>query len=461
MGAFRAEFSLEDILKITMTQPSQADAAPNALRQDQTGQQIRKREKKSKRPARKAYSPAEDAILADHYSRSGAQACADRLPGRNANSIKQRAAVLGLKPPPHDRHQGLKHTLCAEQRTQALAMHDAGTAFAAIGRHFGVCEATATNAVHYALCLRNGDTPAKRDSTGSIIARDIARLRAMLREGHKGCDIARKLGISANSVSYHRRQYQRELQECGESMSLPPPGNGCAYSGRKIDAQSRQAVINLLMSGMGSCLVSRETGVSKTQIGRIRKSLIAWLAANGQCLPGCTPDGRRNVIIKSARFITFAQRIHLQQLLLDRIPVRRAAQMVGIGASSAYRLRDEFRTELGRQGGSLPSPKLPGRGSRDAIHKARWLSTQAVYEFRRKLDNTDFETAKAEILAETIQSEKREQPTACPQDFTRKRALSFAEQLERVANGARLITVQPLRRADADMTYGGVASYGE
>lgn len=448
-------------MKIGMTPQSHTGTILSALRRGQPGKQIRSVKKKSKRPTRRAYSPAEDAILADHFSLSGVQACARLLPERNANSIKQRAAILGLKPPPHERHQGLKRTLCDEQMAEALAMRDAGTTFAAIGRHFGVCEATATNAVHYALCLRNGDTPAKRDSTGSIIARDIARLRAMLREGHKGCDIARKLGISANSVSYHRRQYQRELQECGKSMSLPPPGNGCAYSGRKIDAQSRQAVINLLMSGMGSCLVSRETGVSKTQIGRIHKSLIAQLTAYDQCLPGCTPNGRRNVIIKSARFITFAQRTHLHQLLLDRIPVRRAAQMVGIGASSAYRLRDEFRTELGRQGGSLPSPMLPGRGSRDAIHKARWLSKQAVYAFRRKLDKTDFETAKAEILAETIESEKPERPTACPQDFTRKRALSFAEQLERVANGAHLITVHPLRRAHADMTYGGVASYGE
>ena len=103
----------------------------------------------------------------------------------------------------------------------------------------------------------------------------------------------------------------------------------------------------------------------------------------------------------------------------------------------------------------------PAEGTASAATPATTLPVIDDKGYRRKLDNTDFETAKAEILAETIQSEKREQPTACPQDFTRKRALSFAEQLERVANGARLITVQPLRRADADMTYGGVASYGE
>ena len=57
------------------------------------------------------------------------------------------------------------------------------------------------------------------------------------------------------------------------------------------------------MQGLGSKKITERTGVSNTQVGRIRNRLIKRLGRKGECLPGCDRDGRRTVQKESARFI--------------------------------------------------------------------------------------------------------------------------------------------------------------
>jgi hypothetical protein len=46
------------------------------------------------------WTPAEERVLRRHYLAKGAQACADRLPGRTKHAVKKRAASLGLRKVP-------------------------------------------------------------------------------------------------------------------------------------------------------------------------------------------------------------------------------------------------------------------------------------------------------------------------------------------------------------------------
>jgi hypothetical protein len=52
--------------------------------------------------------------------------------------------------------------------------------------------------------------------------------------------------------------------------------------------------------------------------------------------------------------------------------------------------------------------------------------------------------------------ESQPQPTSTPPRMNGKRPMSFEEQLERVANGAKLVEVTRIRRPDPTMTLGGV-----
>jgi hypothetical protein len=254
-----------------------------------------------KRARRPAYSAREDTTLCKLFPTQGALACAAKLRRRSPGSIKQRAAILGLKPPPDQRHQGLKRRLSDEQAELGLAMHEGGTSFAKIGAHFGVCEATATNAVRRAECLRCGGTPVKRDSSGAILARDIARLRAMLRAGSKGCDIARTLGISANSVSYHRSRYALELKATGSPMVLPVAGQGEVYSGRKLSRKLHREIADLLMSGLGAARVSQARSAASAaaswlvSAARANVSPAAQLMANGSSRSKAPASSRPNL----------------------------------------------------------------------------------------------------------------------------------------------------------------------
>jgi transposase-like protein len=415
--------------------------------------------RRPKRTRRPAYSPREDATLHKLFPALGTAACAEKLKRRSTASIKQRAAILGLKPPDDQRHQGLKRRLTDEQAVSAMAMHDQGISFAAIGATFGVCEATATNAVRRAECQRSGGTPAKRDSSGAILAKDIARLRQMLREGHKGCDIARALGISANSVSYHRRSYADELKANGSFSALPEPGQGQVYSGRKLSAKTRRDIIDLLLSGLGKARVARETGASPSQVTRIRARLVKSLARKGQCLAGCAADGKRLVTLKSTRFITPELVAKFRARLMARLPVRSAALMTAIGCSTAYRLRDALRAELEAEGKTLPEPLLPGRQSPSARADTHWLPEGTIYQFRALLETTDFETARRQILEAQGQPVSTPLPCLSTPTAATPYRMSFEEQLVRIRNGAELVEVRPITRIMADITYGGVSSY--
>ncbi len=416
------------------------------------------RRQTAKRKRRPHYSKREDQILARLFPKDGAEACQAKLRRRSLPSIKQRAAILGLKPPCDQRHQGLRRTLCDVQAGQALDMRDQGMAFAKIGSHFGVCEATATNAVLHAQCLRAGGTPARRDASGAILARDIERLRAMLRSGERGCAIARALGISANSVSYHRRKYQAELDQSGAAYRLPPPGAGTPYSGRKLTNKEREAVVALLKSGLGAMRVARQTGVSKTHIGRIRRTLIKEMALQGKTLAGCTSDGSRLVTLKSTRFVTAEQTARLRQLLIERIPVRRAALLTGIGGCTAYRLRDDLRVELAAKGETLPNPILPGRVR---VLSGNTLPGHDIYRFRALLETTSFDEARQQLSKAHPPAHSNETVATTITPTSPPKRLTFAEQLERVARGGKLISVQPFHRQVAAITYGGVCSYGD
>jgi len=418
------------------------------------------RKRPTKRKPRPAYSPREDAIIKKLFPQGGAAACLEQIRRRDAASVKRRAAILGLKAPIDQRHQGLKRTLSATQEAEALAMRDEGKGFAVIGKHFGVCESTATNAVAHAKCIRNGGTPARRDGSGAIIAQDIARLRKMLEDGQKGCTIILALGISANTVSYHRRRYNAELENKG-LPPLPPAGHGQNYSGRKIDPATIRQIEALLISGLGAKRVSDETGVSKSHVGRFRRALIKKLARGGEALTGCSPSGRRLVTLKSIREIKPEQIARLRVHLLNRIPVSRAAKRTGIGASKAYQLRNEFRKELADQGKELPRPKLPGRSRAPRKTPTNIIHKRDIYRFRKLLETKHFDAAKRELLTQPVQTQSQPANSAARPVLTDSRKLSHDEQLQRIRNGAKLIEVKKLRQPEPQYTLGGVSSYGE
>ena len=113
-------------------------------------------------------------------------------------------------------------------------------------------------------------------------------------------------------------------------------------------------------------------GVSKTVCTRIRNRLIGKLKRSGKCLPGCDAAGKRRTIRDHARAVTDEQKAKLRELVLNRMPVRRAAKICGIGGSTAYRIRDALKAELGD---AMPAPRFPGRVS---ALRAEMLYAQAI-----------------------------------------------------------------------------------
>src|SRR5690606_9263367 len=144
-----------------------------------------------------------------------------------------------------------------------------------------------------------------------------------------------------------------------------------AYSGVKLTRAQRQEVEALFLQGLGTIKVSERTGVSKTSCTRIRSRLVKRLKRKGETLPGCDADGVRHVQAESSRHIPEELKQALREMLLDRVPVRRAAMLLAIGGSSAYRIRDELAAELAAQGKHLPRPKLPGR-ARGVVPDGIW-----------------------------------------------------------------------------------------
>lgn len=394
------------------------------------------------RAPRYRFTPAEIAIVVEVFPTLGAKACAERLPSRSINSIRQRAWRMGLSDPKSG------SAAAAIDGERVLEVRAQGLSFAKIGAQLGVCEASATNAWSKAACIAAGGTPAKRDSSGALMAREVKRMRGLMLDGRKNCEIALLMAVSASQVTHQRRRFEAELRAQRKGRTLPPPGGGAAYSGRKLSKEQRAAVQALFMEGFGTAKVSDRTGVSRSQCIRIRKRLVKRLARKGECLPGCDRDGRRKVMHQHRRRIPDEAVAALRGLLLERWPVSRAAKHLGIGGCAAYRIRDALAAELAAQGQVLPKPILPGR-DRTESSRADWLPADRRRQFRLLSNDVGMAEAKRRILAEIAMAMSAAPP---------KRRLSFEEQLAAAAAGARIETRVALMRPPPAMTLGGVAT---
>lgn len=403
-----------------------------------------------------AWTSEERAVLIELYPALGLNSVADALPDRSWQAIYVMANKLGLRTvctanAPEPKLQG-------ERLEEAIRLREVeGWSFARIGAHMGVAEASACNAVLIALCPRKGFRPAERDATGRLTPEGLERLRYALRKGMKGVDIQLRLGVSASCVAEQRRRYQADLK-ARDKAPLPPPGAGAAYSGVKVPLAKRREVEALLLEGFGTKRVTAQTGVSNTTVGRIRNRLVKRLARKGECLPGCDLAGRRIGAAKaSTNYILPESIAALRERILAREPVARAARALGIGSCSAYRIRDQLAAELATRGECLPAPKRLGRSAeaRRLAREASWLPTGMLRRFRHLSAEIGQSAAKAQILGE-IEAEKIAAVAALQAEAARPK--SFEEPLERVRNGARLITVAPLRRPAPMMTLGGIAT---
>lgn len=383
------------------------------------------------------WTPAEVAVLREHYPLGGTRAVLDLLPGRSWYAIHVKANKLGLHAPPSD--GGRRCTVAGDELELAIELRKQGWGFGRIAAHLGRAEASVTNAVIMERCKREGFTPAERTPNGRLAEAGIERLRWMLKKGLKGVEIQLRTGVSASCVAEQRRRYNRELKAKGKSP-LPPPGGGVAYSGVKLSKEQKQQVERLFLEGYGTAKVSTLSGVSKTSCTRIRNRLIRRLKRQGQTLPGCDANGKRRAMRDHARHVTAEQRAKLRELILERVPVRRAARICGIGGSSAYRIRDELQAELGE----LPRPKLPGRVSplRAEMLNAQAIPSEHLMRFRQLVREHGDAEARRILRAEIAEA---------------RRNLSFEQKLELVAQGqAKVVAVQRIVTAGPDCTLGGV-----
>lgn len=389
------------------------------------------------------WTSREVAILREFYPDGGLNAVVDQLADRSWRAIYMKAHKLGLNTTALP--AAPRSTLQGEQLTEAIRLREVERwGYARIGATFGISESAASNAIIIAQCARRGFTPAERDEHGRLTPDGLARLRWMLKKGLRAIDIQTRLGLSASRVAEERRRYNRDLKAKG-AAPLPPPGNGDTYSGASVSKSSKAQVEQLLIEGYGSKLISKQTGVSNTTIGRIRTRLIKRLKRQGKTLTGCDDRGHRIAVKDSVHFVPATIIEALEHRLLNRMPVLRAAHEVGIGTSTAYKLRDTLAERLRAAGDLLPSPKLPGRTHRQA---AKWLPNAHRARFFELVREHGFDDGKQMLQAELAQTRRAEAA----------RPRTFEETLAKVAAGARLVTVTPLRRPDPTMTLGGVAT---
>lgn len=385
------------------------------------------------------WSTSELAILREHYPLGGLKATIAMLPGRSWHSIYMKAAGHGLKAPKPD---APRCALAGEKLEQAIRLREEGWSFAKIGAHLGVAESSACNAVLAALCVRQGFTPIERGPNGRMTDAGKERLRWMLKKGLKGVEIQLRTGLSASRIAEERRRYNTELKANGKAL-LPPPGNGEHYSGVRISAEAKREAERLFLEGYGTAKVAQKSGVSKTVATRIRNKLIARLKRKGQRLPGCDANGKRRQTRDHSRHVPDALKARLRELILARVPVRRAAAICGIGSCSAYRLRDQMKAE----GIDIPAPRLPGKTrplQREMLY-AQAIPDGQLWRFRELVREIgDMDRARAALRAEMAEA---------------SRTLTFEDRLALVANGRRKIVAVPrLSPADPQMTLGGVAT---
>lgn len=379
-------------------------------------------------PARRQqrWCAAETAVLREHYPAEGASGVQAMLPHRSWHSIYLKAYKLGIP-----RAEGQTNAVAPTPKLSGDALEEAirlreqeKWSFARIADRFALSEAAACNALLIALCPRKGFTPAERDANGRLTEQGLARVRYALKKGLKGVDIQLRLGVSGSTVAEQRRRYNRELRDNGKAP-LPQPGGGTSYSGVKLSRAAKAEVEALFMQGLGRNKISQRTGVSHTSVVSLRARLVRKLARKGQALPGCDRTGARHVQAESSRFVPEEIKLALRAMLLEQVPVKRAAALLALGACSAYRLRDQFAAELAGRGETLPAPKRPG--SRRYPVDLSWPPHGArdIYSFRELLRDMSFDEAKA-----AWRHRKKE-----ARRIDAARPLTFEEQLARVERG--------------------------
>jgi len=403
-------------------------------------------------PAAKSppWTSQELAILSEVYPLEGINGAADALPDRSWKAIFQRASKLNLRSPvaspaPKSKLQGADLTEAVRLREEL------GWSFAHIGARFGISESAACNAIIAAQSVKAGFRPARRDVNGRLLPEELERLRLMLKKGLKGVEIQLRMGLSASRIAEERRRYDRDLKERGKAP-LPAPGGGEAYCGVKVPKAVKAEIERLLLEGYGAQAIAKRLAASKTTVGRVRLKLVARLRKRGEALPGCDVDGRRRRQKASIRFIPAEAIAALRARLLEREPVRRAALALGIGISSAYRLRDELAAEMAARGETLPAPKLPGR-VRGGAHKA-WLPPALYSHHRQLVAEIGLEAATAQVKREMAEAKAAERA----ERLSAPKSTSLEQQIEALRRGARLVPAFKPRAAHADRTLGGVSS---
>jgi hypothetical protein len=356
----------------------------------------------------------EENLLREHYSSLGAN-IPELAQHRSQGAIHMKAHKLGLERIGASQGRQMKLTGEALEEAIKLRQHE-GWSYAKIGKHFGITETSASNAILIALCARNGHTPAQRHPNGRLTDEGIARLRYALRKGLKGVEITLRLGVSAACVAEQRKRYSKELK-ASRKAPLPLHGNDQHYSGRKLSKAEKSQVEQLFQKGYGAPKISAITGISKTSCQRIRAKLIARLARKKQTLTGCTRKGKRTDVLHSTAMIPQHSKEMLRAMLLDRLPVSRAAAICGVGASSAYKIRDQLALELQSNGDDLKRPVFPGRTRSNASQSQYWPPSgrKEFIAFRTLLETKTFDDAKA-CFIDTKQS-KRKAEHASPRSF--------------------------------------------
>ena len=346
-------------------------------------------------------------------------------------------------------HRGKQLALHGPLLDRAVHLFDVdGLSMEAVAREIGMGAPTVQNAVYAALCVKRGYRPAERDGNGYLTTEGRDRLREMLRKGMKHVDIQLRLAVSASTVSNERRLYSADLKARGK-RPLPLPNNGAAYSGLRITKDQRKAVEQHLLTGLGSVKVAALTGVSKTVCVRVRLKLVARLKRKGEVLAGCDRNGKRIKLVDQACRVPDADVARLKALILDRVPVKRAALMSNIGSCTAYRIRDELRDELTARGETLPGIKKLGRNHGPiADARASWIPAgrRNFVLYRAKLVEADGNAVLArKLTVRAIAERDGEDPF-------------LAEQIDRMKRGAGLVERFDYRRSDPSMTLGGVSA---
>lgn len=390
------------------------------------------------------WTPEEVAALREVYPTGGLKAAVVRLPDRSWHAIHMKAQKLRIGCDMTKVCGGERRCKCeGADLTKALELREQGWSMAKIGAHLGFAESTINNAVLIHDCTAKGYTPAEHYPNGRLTPSARERLRWMLKKGLKGVEIQLRLGISSAAVHNERCRYNRELKANSKAL-LPPAGNGEKYSGARIDPRARKEAERLFMEGYGTKKVSGMSGISKTVCTRIRSKLVKRLQRKGEALLGCDLEGKRHVMRDHARQIPDELKARLRELLMQRVPVRRAARMVGIGSCSAYRIRDELKQEVGD---ALPPPRLPGKTKplqREMLY-SQAIPQGFMWRYRQLVrQHGDADTARQALRAEIADA---------------KRNRSFAQQLEALSRGE--VQIAPAfvpRRAAPDYTLGGIAT---